>query len=538
VIDPIWRFSQIDFLHEAFAPRTPQGRRSKDRREVLVSRRALERQYDLTEAALGLLQSGGESPSRLAYHLKRIPLLPDPCGDGLEGPGVFGVKKFLVNYRAVLDLLDADARETFGLDFASEDLLAELNKGGENEEAFYLSDRYSSELRAIRVQIREKDETLARLKDDTLQRLHDRHGLDFRERDFLVVENQQAESLDREAVFFESHDDRHVIVKPVFGPEVFQIVARRDQLVREEHRIERRVLAGLSERIEVDRKKLDRYADAVERLDLALARAELCVRFRLTRPVLRAPGATIHMQSGRLPPLETRCGDEDETYWPLSATFETTVTVIHGSNMCGKTVALQTVAFAQLAAQLGFFVPAERFETVVFDRLYFVGANMKETPDGLSSFGREVAALAGALDTLGERTLLLVDEFGRATNSQEATALLAGLLGWLAGRPAVHAFLATHYAGLPDGAGVAHYRMKGLSREGLQNAIRAEPGSLAERMKVVHRHVRYDLVPDREKKPYHDALCIAEALGLHAEIIRSAEAYLADVGRGHCREEP
>lgn len=190
--------------------------------------------------------------------------------------------------------------------------------------------------------------------------------------------------------------------------------------------------------------------------------------------------------------------------------------------MSGKTVLLQTVAALQLAAQMGFFVPARRFETAVYGRLCCVAGPPDEEKAGLGSFGREVSALVEALRPAGKRTLLFLDEFARSTGSVEAGALLAGLIERLCAEGGVRALLATHCAGLPRLAGASFHRMKGLDRRKFEAASRGAGRAVDERVKLLHRSSDYRLVADAGGARGGDALYIAGVLGLGSDIIRAA----------------
>jgi DNA mismatch repair ATPase MutS len=225
--------------------------------------------------------------------------------------------------------------------------------------------------------------------------------------------------------------------------------------------------------------------------------------------------------------MAAQCDSMSLKYWPLNVDFNDPVAVLHGSNMSGKTAVLQTIGFLQLSAQLGMFVSADKYETMVFDEISFVGEFAWQKIKGLSSFGQEMAILIEALQNKTESAykLLLIDELARTTNSAEATALLSGLLQSLSQRTGVRSYIASHYYGLPKLANLAYYKMKGIDWAGLLDEQRSTGKNLTERIQVIQKQMQYEIEPDNGK-PDRDAIRIARLLGLNSEIVDYAQQYL------------
>jgi DNA mismatch repair ATPase MutS len=200
--------------------------------------------------------------------------------------------------------------------------------------------------------------------------------------------------------------------------------------------------------------------------------------------------------------------------------------VIFGSNMGGKTVVLKTLAFLQLLAQAGLFVPARRFETRVFHRFHYVGeGRRREEGRGLSGFGFEIRQFNEAHADFGDDTLALFDEFARTTSSAEAEALLSAILEELAGCPRVVAVFSTHFRGVKRLEGVRYLRMGGLDRSRLDLAAPAGE-DLAGRIRHIDRQMRFCLEPDVPGERRSDALAVAALLGLSPALARRAEDFL------------
>jgi DNA mismatch repair protein MutS2 len=269
------------------------------------------------------------------------------------------------------------------------------------------------------------------------------------------------------------------------------------------------------------------YTQVAAQLDIAFAHARVALQFNLTRPVINTRDVPISIKNGKLLPMAEQCSSMSLKYWPLNVDFSDPVAVLHGSNMSGKTVVLQTVGFLQLSAQLGMFVSADKYETTVFDEIYFVGDTASQKIKGLSSFGQEMAVLIKALQNKTENTykLLLIDELVRTTNSAEAAALLSGLLQSLSQQTGLRCYIASHYYGLPKLDSLAYYKMKGINWAGLLDKELSTDGNLTERVRVIQKHMQYEIEPDTAR-PDRDAIRIARLLGLNSEIVDYAQKYL------------
>ncbi len=285
-----------------------------------------------------------------------------------------------------------------------------------------------------------------------------------------------------------------------------------------------RVLAALSGPLRRALPLFLEQARAVEAFDLALAGARLAREAGLTRPLLR--DGEIVVEQGRHLPTESLCETLGTPYTPLDATFGDGPAVVFGSNMGGKTVVLKTLAFLQLLAQAGLFVPARRFETRVFRRFHYVGeGRRREEGRGLSGFGFEIRQFNEAHADFGDDTLALFDEFARTTSSAEAEALLSAILEELAGCPRVVAVFSTHFRGVKRLEGVRYLRMGGLDRSRLDLAAPAGE-DLAARIRHIDRQMRFCLEPDVPGERRSDALAVAELLGLSPALARRAEDFL------------
>ena len=518
-------YAGLESLWRRFSPETPFGRAAKAHAATITDRAALEERWDLTDEALRLLGSLGADQVRLdriRHHLKRLPRFPEAPREAFDEVELFQLKKFLANHRALLGLLPEGAKARFGLVPLPAALVELLGAGREGDESFHVADAFDPELASVRGALRGNEASSAALREASESALRSRFGFAFEGRPFLLVprarlgEPAAATGL----LDVEPWDSERLCVRPRPSAGALRLAEERAALLSRERAVEARVLRRLSGPLSEALPLFREQARAVERLDLALAGARLAREAGLVRPVLGDGPAEI--EGGRHLPTEELCAELGTPYTPLDASFDGGPTVIFGSNMGGKTVVLKTLAFLQLAAQSGLFVPAARFETRLFRCFHYVGEGRgREEGRGLSGFGFEIRQLAEAYADFGDDTLALFDEFARTTSSGEAEALLSALLAELARRPRTVALFSTHFRGVRRLAGVTYLRMAGLDRARLDLAAGGE--DLAARIRLIDRLMRFRLEPDEPGERRSDAIAVARLLGLSPELARRAE---------------
>jgi len=535
-----WDFSRVEEFWARFSPLSPYGKDEKDARRVLADRGAIEALYEGTEAALALFRDLAGDPAsldRISYHLRRLPRLslkrPEK-GQSWDLVELFQVKKFLANYRALIGLAREGCRSRFGLSFESAALAAALDLGGPDAETFYISDAYDPRLKELRTGMAEVDKELAACKAAAAAHASERHGLDFEGREFLVVPNAALcdLGLDRTAFAIEPYDDSSCLVRLQPGEEEIALAARRDALVEAEHGVEEAVLARLSELVIEELPALGRYVAAVTAFDLARARAELALSFGLVRPKLSGPGdVPLSLAQGRYLPCAWECESMGLRYAPLDLELHERAAVVFGSNMGGKTVALETLVFMQVLAQAGFFVPAASFEAPVAPLIHYVGelkrTTLKDRPEGegLSGFGFEIRSFVEAWEESREGAFMVLDEFGRTTSSHEAEAILTAVIAALVERKGLRSVFSTHFRGVERLPGVRYLRVRGLDREAARCTICDDEGEpLRDRIRRINGMMEYGLVDDTGPGPGgSDAVAIASLLGLDRGIVARAE---------------
>lgn len=105
--------------------------------------------------------------------------------------------------------------------------------------------------------------------------------------------------------------------------------------------------------------------------------------------------------------------------------------LLFGLNSCGKTALSKAIGLSTILAQIGYYVPAERFEYEPYMALYARITGNDNILKGLSSFAVEMTELDAIIKRTsqnGENTLVIGDEVCRGTEDTSGVAIVASAL--------------------------------------------------------------------------------------------------------------
>lgn len=183
-------------------------------------------------------------------------------------------------------------------------------------------------------------------------------------------------------------------------------------------------------------------------LDVLLSLAVMARENAYTRPRF-SHSHMIQIKDGRHPLIEL-C---TKTFVPNSVDSSEAygrIKILTGPNSSGKSVYLKQVGLITFMALIGSYVPAAEAEIGAVDGIYTRIHSRESVSLGLSTFMIDLNQVAKAVNNATERSLVLIDEFGKGTNTVDGLSLLAAVLRYWIGQATQcpHIFVATNFHSL------------------------------------------------------------------------------------------
>ncbi|MBQ4554043.1 MAG: DNA mismatch repair protein MutS [Spirochaetaceae bacterium] len=146
----------------------------------------------------------------------------------------------------------------------------------------------------------------------------------------------------------------------------------------------------------------------------------------------RHPVVEYHLESGDFVPNNSFLSDKK-------------FALVTGPNMAGKSTYLRQNALIVLLAQIGSFVPATKAHIGVVDKIFCrVGAS-DNLARGESTFLVEMSETALILRSATEKSLVIMDEVGRGTSTEDGLSIAWSVSEYLLNVIKAKTFFATHY---------------------------------------------------------------------------------------------
>ena len=175
---------------------------------------------------------------------------------------------------------------------------------------------------------------------------------------------------------------------------------------------------------------VDKYGDSVMETAKAIAKldalgsfAEVASVYGYIKPELN-DGSIIDISDSRHPIVERKLyGGKFVPNDILLSNEDQQLVVLTGPNMSGKSTYLRQVALIVLMAQIGSYVPAGNASIGIVDRIFTRVGLTDDLVMGQSTFMVEMIETALILNQASSRSLLILDEIGRGTSTDDGLAI-------------------------------------------------------------------------------------------------------------------
>ena len=245
--------------------------------------------------------------------------------------------------------------------------------------------------------------------------------------------------------------------------------------------LEREVFVALRERIRGHIETLYRCASFLAVVDAFGAFARAATLYGFVRPEIdestcisiedgRHPVVEMHLPPGEFVPNGLSLGGNSPPF-----------ALITGPNMAGKSTVLRQTALIVLMGQIGSFVPAATARIGLVDRIFCrVGAS-DNLARGESTFLVEMNETANILRYMSASSLVIMDEVGRGTGTNDGLAIAWAVCEYILARE-INTLFATHYHELTgiDNKGLCNLHLEVVEKEGdIIFLKRLKPGAAA-----------------------------------------------------------
>jgi DNA mismatch repair protein MutS len=262
--------------------------------------------------------------------------------------------------------------------------------------------------------------------------------------------------------------------------------------------------------------QIQQTSGAIAELDVLCSFAHVSEKLGYVKPAID-DSMEIQILNGRHPVIEQTIDNglfiSNNTY--LNDT-DSSLLLITGPNMAGKSTYMRQTALLVLMAQSGCFIPCEKARIGIVDRIFTrIGAS-DNLAQGQSTFYVEMSELSYIINSATNRSLVILDEIGRGTSTYDGLSIAWSTAEYLCNeKNHIRTLFATHYHELT----VLEDRIKGIKN--LTVDVSEENGNII----FLHK-----IVEGSASKSY--GIHVAKLAGIPKELINNAKRKLLELEKG------
>lgn len=251
------------------------------------------------------------------------------------------------------------------------------------------------------------------------------------------------------------------LVKEEFGYDRRQTLSNCERFTTKELKEKESIILGAEEKIinleyqlfmqirEVVKRyvvPLQKCANILAEVDMLSSLSFVADTYHFVKPTLSNKNE-IKIIESRHPVVEEVMAKKNEKYVANDILMDqdTSILLITGPNMAGKSTYMRQLAITVIMAQIGSFVPAKSCTIPIFDKIFTrIGAS-DDLVSGESTFMVEMKEANMAISRATKNSLILFDELGRGTATYDGMSLAQAILEYIHDNIGAKTLFSTHY---------------------------------------------------------------------------------------------
>lgn len=251
------------------------------------------------------------------------------------------------------------------------------------------------------------------------------------------------------------------LVKEEFGYDRRQTLSNCERFTTKELKEKESIILGAEEKIinleyqlfmqirEVVKRyvvPLQKCANVLAEIDMLSSLSFVADTYHFVKPTLSNKNE-IKIVESRHPVVEEVMAKKNEKYVANDILMDqdTSILLITGPNMAGKSTYMRQLAITVIMAQIGSFVPAKSCTIPTFDKIFTrIGAS-DDLVSGESTFMVEMKEANMAISRATKNSLILFDELGRGTATYDGMSLAQAILEYIHDNIGAKTLFSTHY---------------------------------------------------------------------------------------------